>query len=126
MPLPRVLIGKAAWPWRRCARRWSSGRTVARCRRGGLQAAPEKRDRPRDGRLVAIAEIVEGGHRFGDAAAGPQREGVETALPQVIQLVAQDVADRAQFAGVAVFFAQQARGRIATTVAELREVDGDQ
>src|SRR4029078_8388765 len=113
MPLPRVLIGEAARPGRRCARRWSSRRTFAGRRRGGLQAAPEEWHRPCDGRLVAIAEIVERGHRFGDAAAGPQREGVETALPQEIELVAQDVADRAQFGGVAVFFADYVRGRIA-------------
>ena len=44
---------------------------------------------------------------------------------QVVELVAQDVADRAQLAAIAVALAQQARGRIAAAVGELREVDGD-
>ena len=47
-------------------------------------------------------------------------------MPQVIELIAQNVADRAQFAAEAMLVAQQSRVGIPASVDELRKIDGDQ
>ena len=47
-------------------------------------------------------------------------------MPQVVELIAQHVADRTQLAGEPVLLAQQARGRIAAAIGKLRKIDGDE
>ena len=94
----------------------ASGRTVA--------STEPRHARMRE--LVAVAEHGEPGERVVGTAIVTDRERVEAALRKVIQLVALNVADRAQFAGEAEALAQQPRDRIAATVGELRKIDRDQ
>ena len=89
-------------------------------------AAAEQRNRPRDRALVVVGEIVERGDRVGNAATRLQGKRIEAALQEVVDLVAEDVADGAQFSAKAVLLAQQPRTRVAAPVAELRKIDRDQ
>mgnify|MGYP000187382321 CR=1 FL=1 len=73
-----------------------------------------------------LAEIGETAQGILEVAPFADGESIEAATSQVLQLVAQHVADGAQLSPVAVAFAQQARGRVAASVGELGEVDGDE
>ena len=72
-----------------------------------------------------LAEIGETAQGILEVAPFADGESIEAATSQVLQLVAQHVADGADFAAVGVAFAQQAGGGVAATVGELREIHRD-
>ena len=71
-------------------------------------AAAEERQRLLDRGLVGLAEVAEPGERLLRVLALAQREGVEAAAREEDELVAEDVAERAQLAPPAVALPQQA------------------
>jgi hypothetical protein len=89
------------------------------------RAPAKERHRPRDRRLIGLAERAERRERVLGIFALAQLECVEAARFQVVQVVARDMADRAQLALVVKALAQQPRYREAAPVLELREIDGD-
>src|SRR6188768_1955640 len=76
--------------------------------------------------LVADGKFYERLECTVERLAGLQLERVEAAAFQVVQLIAQHPADRAQLAREAVTLAQHARDGIAAAVGESRKLDRDQ
>src|SRR4029450_3296714 len=97
-------------------------RRLSIARSAGCDATPKQRYRLRRRRLVVVAEVAQALERVFQTAVGGHREGIETALPQVIELIAKHVADRAQLTVESQLLAQQARGRITAAVGELRKM----
>ena len=89
-------------------------------------AIGERRGAPVRGVLIGDAEILEGPRRRLGVAAGREGEGVEAGPGEIEELVAQHLADGAQFARPAITAAQQRADRIAAPVGEFREIDGDE
>src|SRR3954447_14942723 len=63
--------------------------------------------RPAHGELIAIAEVAECTERRFHILIVTQRKCVESALVEIVELIAQDIADRAQLASELVTVAQQ-------------------
>ena len=75
--------------------------------------------------LIAAAEGCQAGQRGIQLHFIGQFEGIESAAPQIMQLIGQDVADGTQFAAIAVAFAKQPGTGKAAPVREGRKTDRD-
>jgi hypothetical protein len=80
----------------------------------------------RSARLVAVAEVVEPAKRPRGILPVGDRERIESALAEEVELVALHVADGAELPGVVIALAQEPRVRVAAPIGELRKVDRDQ
>src|SRR5690554_1664160 len=96
--------------------------------RGALRAAEQWVLR-RDGSLVRLGKMVDAGDGGFKLSVGIATLGrlhrVKTTTRQIVELVAQDFADCAKFARVAVTAAEQRGDRIAAPVSEFGEIHAD-
>src|SRR5207247_6854963 len=92
---------------------------------GRLCATAEPR-RARVRQLVTVAERRQTRERVVDTAVGANRERVEAALQEIVELVALHVTDRTELSRKTVALAQEATDRVTATIGELREIDRDQ
>ena len=120
-PAVRTAVGKVTDPGNRLA-----FHVVNLMSDHGWDAAAEQRHWPADRCLIVVAEIAEALKRIDEIAIRTHGKGIEAARVQVIKLVAQDVANGAQFACVSIFLAQQPRRGVAATIGEFRKIHGDQ
>src|SRR4051794_7980547 len=97
-------------------------------RRNGARAhVRSTEDRcPADGELIAIAEVAKCAERRFHILIVTQRKRIEAALVEIVELIAQDITDRAQLAGELVTIAQESARGVAASIAERRKIDGDE
>src|SRR5258708_36854985 len=91
-----------------------------------IVAPPEQRPRVAGHALIAHGYFAEALERIDDALVGAHGETVEAAAAHVFELVAQHVADGAQFATVAEPRAQHEADAEPAAVLEIGQVDGEQ